>query len=231
MRILHIDDDKPFLMNVKTALTREGFAVDSVSDPKEGLQLAKENVYDIILLDIGMPMINGLEALQTLRHDGQVVGIFMVSGQTGDEFKVQAFEAGADDYLTKPFLFKLLVTRMRAWLKRRDNFLASRSSISELTAGPIKMEFSRRQVTVDGRSVLLTPKEFMMLEYMLRNTGRIVTQTSLAQAIWSIDYETGTNVVEVHMNRLRKKIDEPGKPSFIQTVRGSGYLMEKDPSS
>jgi DNA-binding response OmpR family regulator len=231
MRVLYIDDDKDLLRNTKEWLTREGFAVDTTFDSKEGLSLAKENSYDIILLDVGLPEIGGIDILKKIRQDGQSAGIFMISGQTDKEIKVQSLEAGADDYMTKPFYLEELVVRMRLWLKRRDHFLSDGASPKQLCLGNIKMDSSRREVTIGGRPVYLTPKEFMVLEYMLHNAGRIVTQNALAQAVWNIDYECGNNVVESHMNRLRKKIDEPGKPSIIQTVRGSGYMIEKDSSN
>lgn len=230
MRILHIEDDEELRRNVKEGLKRESFAVDGAGTAKEGLRMISENVYDIVLLDLMMPGLNGLWALRTLRQSGFSGAIFIISGQGGEEERIQAYEADADDYMTKPVLLKVLTARIYAWLNRRGPFLPSETSGTTLSAGNIKLDLLKHRATVNGEFAPLTQKEFMILEYLIRHAGRAVTQTALAQAVWNLDFETGTNVVEVHVNRLRKKIDEDGKPSLIQTIRGSGYLIEKDQS-
>ena len=192
--------------------------------------MAGENVYDLILLDILLPGLDGFWALRTLRQAGHTALIFMMTAQAGEPERLTAYEAGADDYIVKPFFFRELVARIRRWFQRRSQFLSSASPSTDLTTGNIKLDLLKHRATMNGRFIPLTPKEFMILEYLIRHAGRVVTQTALEQAVWNSDFETGTNVVEVHINRLRKKIDENGKPSIIQTVRGSGYLMEKDPS-
>jgi len=228
MRILHIEDDDNLRRWIKTGLTQAGFAVDGTSNTKEGMHLARENIYDIILLDIGMPDMNGHWALRNLRASGQNGAIFMISGQATEEAKLMAFQAGADDYLTKPIFISELVARIHRWLQRQDQASEKHGAVTQLSAGALRLDLLKRQAALDGRAIALTPKEFMLLEYLLRHTGRIVTQTALAQAVWNLDFETGSNVVEVHVNRLRKKLDAPGKPSIIQTHRGAGYMIETE---
>ena len=228
MRILHVEDDDTFRHWVKQGLKQSGFAVDGAGTAKEAMQMASENIYDVILLDIGMPELNGLWALRTLRQAGNTAAIFIISGQAEEQLKLDAFEGGADDYMTKPILVSELKARIHRWLQRRNQFVSSDSPSTKLTAGNVEVDLLKHQVTVNGRFVPATPKERMVLEYLIRHAGRVVTQTQLAQAVWDMDYETGTNVVEVHVSRLRKKIDEPGKPSMIQTIPGSGYMIEKD---
>jgi two-component system, OmpR family, response regulator len=228
MRILHIEDDADLRRFIKEGLKREGFAVDGAPEAKEGVQLAAENVYDMILVDIGMPGLNGYWAIRTLRQAGQTVGIFVISGQGGEDDKLEAYNAGADDYLVKPIFLRELVAKIRQWMRRRDDFLSSEAPATLLEVGPIQLDLLKHKTTVNGRVVLLTPKEFMVLEYLMRHPGRVVTQTAIAQAVWSLDHDTGTNVVEFHINHLRKKIGEPGKESILKTVRGSGYMIEVD---
>jgi two-component system OmpR family response regulator len=226
MRILHIEDDPDLRKFIKEGLKREGFAVDGTGDAKEGVQLAGENVYDIILMDIVMPVMHGYWAIRTLRQGGQTVGIFVISGQAAEEDKLEAYNAGADDYLTKPVFLRELVAKIRHWMKRRDNFLSSDAPANILEVGPVRLDLLKHKVTLNGSWVILTPKEFMVLEYLMRHAGQVVTQTAIAQAVWSLDHDTGTNVVEYHINHLRKKIGESGKESIIKTVRGSGYMIE-----
>jgi two-component system, OmpR family, response regulator len=228
MRILHIEDDTTLRGWVKAGLTREGFAVDGAATAKEGLQLAAENIYDIILLDIMMPDLNGYWALRTLRQTGCLAAVFMISGQAGEEDKRMAYEAGADDYLTKPIFISELVLKIRRWLQRRSEAVSANETPHELKAGKLRLDLLKRRTTIDDRFIPLTPKEMMVLEFLIRHVGRVVTQTQLAQAVWSLDFETATNVVEVHISRLRKKIDEPGKPSLIQTVHSAGYMINPD---
>ncbi len=226
MRILHIEDDASLRANVKTGLKREGFAVDSVDNAKEGLLKIKEYQYDIILLDIGMPEMDGLSALKTIKESGCTVPVFIISGQGGEDFKLKAFDLGAEDYMVKPFFLTELTARIRRELARREKYGSPSVNGTELKVGPVELDIFKRRAIVAGQQVALTPKEFMILEYLMRRSGRIVTQQALTDACWDLDFETGTNVVEVHINRLRKKIDKKGKESFIQTVRQGGYMME-----
>ncbi len=223
MRILHIEDDPDLKKWIKQGLVRDGFAVDGASDAKMGLQLAKESDYDLILLDLGLPGKSGLEALKQLRAVGIKSIIFIISGQGGEQEKVMAFTDGADDYMVKPILIAELVARIRTRLRGKEE-----TNTTELTAGDLRMNLLNRRVTVRGRVITLRPKEFSLLEYLLRNKGRVVSQTAIAQAVWSLDEETQTNVVEQHIKNLRKKIDEEGQPSIIQTHLGAGYMIEDE---
>jgi len=223
-----VEDDQKFSSFVKEGLSREGFAVDNVPTAEEGVLLAGENAYDVILLDIGMPGKGGYWALNTLRQSGHSELIFMLTGKGGEQDKLLGLNNGADDYIVKPFFLAEVVARIRMRMRRRKEFATKDPQITVLTAGPLELDLLKHRLTVNGNLVLITPKEFMILEYLLRHRGRVVTQNALAQAVWSLDSETWTNVVEVHINRLRKKIDQDGQPSIIQTVRGSGYLIDAD---
>ena len=226
MRILHIEDDESLRANVKAGLKREGFAVDSVDNAKEGLIKIKEYQYDLILLDIGMPEMDGLSALKAIKSSGSTIPVFIISGQGGEDFKLKAFDLGAEDYMVKPFFLTELTARIRRELARHEKSGNVAGNGAEAVVGPIKLDIFKRRAVISGREIKLTPKEFMILEYLMRRAGRIVTQKALADACWDLDFETGTNVVEVHINRLRKKIDIKGKESLIQTVRQGGYMID-----
>src|SRR5258708_8530736 len=223
MRILHIEDDPDLKKWIKQGLVRGGFAVDGASDAEMGLQLAKESDYDLILMDLGLPGKSGREELKQLRAVGIKSIIFIISGQGGEQEKVMAVTDGADDYMVKPILIAELVARIRTRLRGKEE-----TNTTELTAGDLRMNLLNRRVTVKGRVITLRPKEFSLLEYLLRNKGRVVSQTAIAQAVWSLDEETQTNVVEQHIKNLRKKIDEEGQPSIIQTHLGAGYMIEDE---
>jgi len=236
MRILHIEDDEDLRRFIKEGLKREGFAVDGACEANEGVQLAGENIYDIILMDIGMPGLNGFWAIRTLRTTGYTsgvprqtnhsVGIFVISGQGGEEARLEAYDAGADDYLPKPVFLRELVAKIRLWMKHHD--VKSDGSATVLKVGRIELDLLKHKVTVNGKIVPFTPREFMVLEFLMRNVGDVVTQKAIEQAVWSLDHDIGTNVVEYHITHIRKKIDEPDKESMIKTVRGSGYVIEDD---
>jgi two-component system, OmpR family, response regulator len=225
MRILHIEDDAALRKNIKEGLMREKFAVDGAENAREGVQMAGENVYDILLVDIGMPELNGFWVIRTLRNIGHTEGIFVISGNGEDQNKIEAYRAGANDFLVKPILLYELVAKIRLWMKQRD-VLSSEAAATTLEVGPIKLDLLKHKVTMNDQWIILTPKEFMVLEYLIRHAGEVVTQTAIAQAVWSLDRDTSTNIVEYHVANLRKKIAVPGKPSPIQTVRGSGYMLD-----
>ena len=231
MRILHVEDDKELREFIKEGLTREGFAVDGASSAKAAMQFARENIYDIVLIDLVLEGDeDGLWTLRTMRFTGQTAAIFMISQSGNESNKLIAFESGADDYMVKPIFISELVARIRLWLKRRDRFLSSEAPNTVLNAGHVKLDLLKRQTYVLGKFVYLTTKEMGILEYLLRYAGRVVTQTAIEQAIWNADFDAQSNAIEVHINRLRKKIDLPGQSSIIQTIRGSGYMIESDSS-
>lgn len=221
MRILYIEDDETLSQHMKLALQKEGFAVDLARDAKTGVSLTTENYYDVILLDIMMPGLDGFWALKTLRQAGNTSIIFMISGQSSEEDKIEAFRSGADDYLVKPFIYGELVARIHVRLRPRTQ------DITVLEIGTVKLDLLKHKLTVNGTFIPATPKERSLFEYLLRHKGRVVTQQALLQALWSMEYDNSTNVVEVHVTNLRKKLKTAGAPDLIQTVRGSGYMIEE----
>jgi DNA-binding response OmpR family regulator len=228
LRILHIDDDANLRKWLKQALVREGFTVDGTPDPQEGFHLIKQFNHDVILLDIGLPAISGLDLLRTLRSQGNAAAIFMISGQGGQEEKLTAFRDGADDYMVKPFFIAELVARIHTYFRRLQDFSKSNPSRDGalLQAGILKMDLLKRKVTVNEKLVTPTPKEYALLEFLVRRKGRVVSPESLAQAVWPAEKLVDPNVVEVHVGRLRDKLAQAGLPSVIQTVRGAGYMIE-----
>jgi|SRR6185437_9269825 len=230
MRILIVEDDADLLGYLRKGLTHEGFSVDTVSDAKTAAQLASENVYDVILSDIRMPEFDGLWFLRTLRQARNNSLIFMITGQAEEEDKLKAYDGGADDYIVKPFRLAELVAKIRAWLKRRHDFLSTDVETSILSVGDLRLDLLKRRAIRRDHTMPLTPKEFAILEYLMRNKGKIKSQTSILEHISNVDFDGMSNAVEFHIKNLREKIDKDFPLKLIQTIRGSGYLIDEEPS-
>jgi heavy metal response regulator len=221
VRILVVEDERKVASFVKKGLEEEGYAVDVAVDGEEGLVMALTRVHDLIILDIRLPRRDGLRVLQALRHDGVTAPVLLLTVRATIEDKVLGLDAGADDYLTKPFAFQELVARVRALLRRRAEGEPTVLHIGDLTLDP-----ARRTVTRGDEKIDLTPREFALLDYFMRNPGRVLTRTMIAEHVWDYSFDTSTNVIDVYVNYLRKKVDAGREPKLLHTMRGVGYVLK-----
>ena len=223
MRILVIEDEKKIADFIKRGLKEEGFAVDLSQDGENGLFLAKTNNYDLILLDLMLPKLDGITLCKKLREDKILSPIIMLTAKDAVKDKVTGLDAGADDYLTKPFAFEELLARIRAILRKKDE----QKQATKLQVGDLLLDLATHKVTRAGKDIELTTKEFALLEYLMRNAGSVVTRTMISEHVWDIDFDTFTNVIDVYINYLRNKIDSDSKKKLIQTIRGRGYILKE----
>jgi heavy metal response regulator len=223
MRLLVVEDEKKVARFVKKGLEEEGYAVDVAPDGEEGLGMALDGVHDLIILDIHLPRMDGLGVLQELRKKKVATPVLLLTVRAAIEDKVLGLDAGADDYLTKPFAFQELLARVRALLRRRADAEAPVLQVGDLTLDP-----ARRLASRGGEKIDLTPKEFALLAYFMRNSGRVLTRTMISEHVWDYDFDTMTNVIDVYVNYLRKKIDAGREPKLIHTMRGAGYVLKAE---
>jgi heavy metal response regulator len=221
MRILIIEDEEQLINIMKRRLKEEGYAVDLAMDGKEGLNFAEAVNYDCIVLDIMLPGIDGFYILKRLRARKVITPILVLTAKDTVLDKVTGLDSGADDYITKPFSFDELLARIRALLRRKVDKKESILRISDLTLDPITREVHR-----GGSLIELTSKEYAILEYLLRNTGKILTKSQIAEHVWNYDFEYNSNIVEVYIRYLRRKLDDDFKNKLIHTVRGAGYTIK-----
>ncbi|MDO8525225.1 MAG: response regulator transcription factor [Candidatus Omnitrophota bacterium] len=223
MRILVIEDEKKIADFIKRGLKEEGYAVDTAGDGENGLFLARTNDYDLILLDLMLPKIDGVEVCKRLKAGDKVAApIIMLTAKDAIKDKVTGLDAGADDYLTKPFAFEELLARIRAILRKK----AEQAQAVKLEVDDLALDLATHKVTRSGKEIEMTSKEFALLEYLMRNAGKVVTRTMISEHVWDIDFDTFTNVIDVYINYLRNKIDSGSKKKLIQTVRGRGYIIK-----
>jgi heavy metal response regulator len=221
LKILVVEDEKKVANFVKKGLLEEGYAVDVVYNGRDGLNFATDRSYDLIILDIYLPGIDGLTILKKLR-DGKVkTPVLLLTVRATIEDKVLGLDSGADDYLTKPFAFEELIARVRALLRRKRDVDETVIRVADLILDPV-----RRIVTRKGQEIALTLKEFSLLEYLMQNAGRVLTRTMIIDHVWNYDFDTETNVIDVYVNYLRKKIDAGHDVKLIHTVRGVGYILK-----
>jgi DNA-binding response OmpR family regulator len=221
MRILVIDDDRRLCAVVKRGLLEEAYAVDLAYDGEEGEYLAEVNPYDLIILDIMLPNKDGIEVCRELRAKKVNTPILMLTAKDTVEDRVRGLDTGADDYLVKPFAFSELLARVRALLRREGM-----SKSPELRVGDLTLNTLTRQVWRGQRPVELTTKEYVILEHFMRHPNVVVTRTMLEEHAWDYDFDSLSNLVDVYIRRLRRKIDNEGEDSLIQTVRGAGYRLK-----
>ena len=219
MKILVIEDDQTVGGYVRRGLEEHGYHAELVGDGLEGLRLASTAAYDLLVLDLRLPGMTGLEMVRTLRDRGSTVPILVLTAQDSVDFKVQALRAGADDYVTKPFAFEELLARVEA-LGRRPKQVSS----PVLRIDNLELDVGARVVRRGDKPIELTPKEYSVLEYLLRHPGRVMSRTLITEYAWDYHFDPGTNVVDVVINRLRKKIDQGQSRKLIHTVRGVGYV-------
>ena len=218
MRILIVEDEKKLCELIERALRAERYAVDTASDGASGWALANTYDYDLVILDLMLPGLTGGEILQRIRLKNQQVPILILTARDATEEKVRNFEAGADDYLTKPFAFAELLMRVKALLRRGP---VSRSSV--LRVGDLEVDRLSQHVKRAGRRIELTPKEYALLEYLAANPGRVFSRTMIIEHVWDQSFEGLTNIVDVYVRHLRSKVDDPFPTKLIRTVRGVGY--------
>jgi DNA-binding response OmpR family regulator len=226
MRILFVEDEKKLCDLVARALRAERYAVDVANDGNEGWGLADSFDYDLIILDLMLPGLSGTEILRRVRRKNDQVPILVLTARDATDEKVQNFEAGADDYLTKPFAFAELLMRVKALLRRGS---ATRASV--LRVGDLEVDRLSQNVRRAGKRIELTPKEYALLEYLAANPGRVFSRTMIIEHVWDQSFEGLTNIVDVYVRHLRTKVDDPFPTKLIRTVRGVGYGMTEGSES
>jgi heavy metal response regulator len=220
MRILLVEDEPQIADFIARGLSENGYSVDIARDGEEALEWPTVSSFDVIILDVMLPMVDGIEVCRTLRAQGLRIPILMLTARDAVEDRVRGLDSGADDYLVKPFAFAELLARVRA-LSRREPVLLG----TELRVADLVMDTTTREVTRAGVQVDLTTKEFALLEHLMRHPNQVLSRTVIAEHIWNYDFDNVTNVIDVHVKNLRKKIDEGFEPKLIQTVRGAGYRL------
>lgn len=224
MRILIVEDETSIANFVRDGLEEEGFSVDIADNGKKGLQLALDNIaeYDVILLDWMLPGLNGIEICRTVRKENKSVPIIFLTAKDTVDDAVFGLESGANDYIRKPFSFEELLARIRVLMRKNE------TELLVFSAGTIELNIDKHTVTKGGKPVELTQKEFSLLEYFLRNKGKVCRRTRIIEKVWDLHFDYDSSVIDVYINALRKKLNEPGKPSLITTIRGIGYKIESD---
>jgi two-component system copper resistance phosphate regulon response regulator CusR len=220
VRILVAEDDRPVASFLKKGLEAEHYAVDIVPDGQEALYMAEEYDYDLVLLDLILPKMDGLQVLKQIRNRKKNLPVLVLTGRSRVEDRVKGLDLGADDYMVKPFAFRELTARVRALLRRGEVPADFKLQVEDL-----EMSLVERTVRRGERKIELTPKEFSLLEYLMRNQGRAVSRPMIIEHVWNFSFDTMTNVVDVYVNYLRKKIDGGGTQKLIHTVRGVGYRI------
>ncbi|MDF5753906.1 response regulator transcription factor [Spongiactinospora sp. TRM90649] len=222
MRVLVVEDERRMAAALQRGLSAEGFAVDIAHDGEDGLHMARQGEYDVVVLDIMLPRISGYNVCKTLRAEENWVPILMLSAKDGEYDMADGLDLGADDYLTKPFSYVVLVARLRALLRRGAG---RRPAV--LSAGDLELDPARRRVARGDTEIDLTPREFALLEFLLRHRDEVVSKSEILEHVWDT-FDTDPNVVEVYVGYLRRKVDVPFGRSALQTVRGAGYRLAGD---
>jgi len=221
MYILVVEDERRLAQVIRRVLEEEGHTVDSAYDGEEALAMAMEGSHDVIVLDVLLPGLDGIQVCQSLRQNRVDTPVLMLTALDGVQDRVRGLDAGADDYLPKPFAFQELLARLRALGRRR----VEAREPSRLEAGDLALDLSRRRAERDGQPIELSPKEFSLLEFLMRNKGRVVTRTQILDHLWGYDYLPDSNLVDVYISYLRQKIDRKHSRKLIRTVRGFGYML------
>lgn len=223
MRILVVEDEKKVASFIKRGLEEEGFTVDAAYDGEEGLYMAETNSYDLILMDIMLPKMDGLAVVQKLRERKIVSPVLCLTAKDTVDDIVSGLNSGSDDYLTKPFAFAELLARVRALLRR-----GSQDRGAELTFADLRLDPVAHKVWRNNKELDLTAKEYALLEYFMRNPHQILTRTMIAEHVWDYTFDSFTNIIDVYVNYLRKKVDRDFEKKLIHTVRGVGYVLKEE---
>ena len=223
MRLLVVEDEIHLQNIIKKRLIKEHYSVHACGDGREALHYLAVSPYDAVILDIMLPGLSGIEVLKRIRAEGNRVPVLFLTARDGVDDRVSGLDCGADDYLVKPFAFEELLARIRVMLRR-----STEHTTDELTLADLTVNLKSHQVSRNGQNIELSGKEYAMLEYLIRNQGRVLSREQIEQHVWSFDYEGGSNMVDVYIRYLRKKIDEGFEQKLIHTVRGAGYVMRTD---
>lgn len=218
MRVLIVEDETLLAAQIDKYLRDQGFVVDIATDGQEGLYYAREYDHDAAVVDLGLPKLDGISLIETLRREGRTVPVLILTARSGWRDKVAGLECGADDYLTKPFHMEELLARLKVLIRRAAGYASSL-----LECGPLRLDTTRKEVRVDGTVVALTAFEYRMLEYLAMNPSRVVSKAELTDHLYEQDYDRDSNVIEVFVGRLRRKLDPHGRHKPIHTIRGQGY--------
>jgi heavy metal response regulator len=221
MRILVVEDEKKIASFIKRGLKEEGYVVDMAYDGEEGHFIATTNDFDLIILDLMLPKIDGLSLCKKLREEKITTPVIMLTAKDDIKDKVKGLDIGADDYVTKPFDFQELLARARAHLRKKSDQPPTKLQVADLV-----LDLLTHKVERGGKEIILTPKEFVLLEYLMRNEGSIVTRTMISEHAWDINFDVSSNVIDVYIKYLRSKIDDGHKKKLIQTARGRGYILQ-----
>jgi two-component system, OmpR family, response regulator len=222
MRVLLVEDDHDLAHSLKRALEEDGHAVDVANDGASGETYARDGAYDVLVLDRMLPKKNGIAIVQNLRAEGVATPVLILSALGEEDHRVEGLNAGSNDYLAKPFSTRELLARVRALWHGRDKA----GPVTKLTVGDLEMDLLARTVQRDAKRIDLQPREFRLLEYLMRHSGEVVTRTMLLEKVWDYHFDPQTNVIDVHISRLRTKIDKDFPKTLLHTVRGSGYRLE-----
>jgi len=222
MRILIVEDDEVAAEYVRKGLMEAGHVVDMAHNGDLGLEMARSAEYDVLILDRMLPKMDGLQVLSAIREDGDTTPVLILSALGEVDHKVEGLRAGGDDYLSKPYSFTELLARVEAIGRRSDPTAA----VTKLKVGDLEMDLLARTVRRAGQNILLQPREFRLLEALMRNPGRVVTRTMLLEKVWDYHFDPQTNVIDVHISRLRAKIDKQFEDPMLHTVRGAGYRLQ-----
>jgi heavy metal response regulator len=223
MRILIVEDEKKVARFIQQGLEEEHYSVDVAHDGERGALLAETQGYDLLILDVMLPKLSGIEITRRLRASRVATPILMLTAKTATEDKVAGLDSGADDYLTKPFAFAELLARVRSLLRRGSKEKSTVLSIADLELDTVSHKAKR-----GGKAFDLTAKEYALLEYFLRNKNRVLSRTIISEHIWDYNFDTGTNLIDVYVNHLRNKVDSGFEKKLIHTVRGVGYVLRED---
>lgn len=223
MRILIIEDEQRLSNTIKKGLVEEGFAVDQAYDGEEGQYLAESEDYDLIILDVMLPKVDGITLCRELREKNIKTPVLMLTAKTTVEDKVAGLDSGADDYMTKPFSFVELRSRIQALLRRSKQEASPTLSVADLVLDPLKHKVER-----GGKTILLTPKEFAVLEFLLRHKDEIVTRTMITEHVWDYNFDSMSNIVDVYVTAIRRKVDKGAKIKLIHTLHGVGYRIAQE---
>ena len=224
MRVLLVEDEKKMASFIERGLKEEGYAVDVAYDGQQGWEYVSTNDYDMILLDVMLPSINGLELCSKIRQQGVVVPILMLTARDSLEDKITGLDRGADDYLTKPFQFDELLARIRALLRRPQQLMEQ----TQLKSQDLTLDLLSRRAYIKDQHIPLSQKEFALLEFLIRKKGEVVSRTQIAEHVWDLHFDPMSNTIDVYINFLRKKIDAGRKKSRIETIRGAGYRLVEE---
>ena len=220
-RLLIVEDDTETRDFIAKGFSEQGYVVETAKSGRDGLYHATDDRFDIVILDRMLPEMDGLAILKSIRAADISTPVLMLTAMSAVDERVRGLKSGADDYLVKPFSFQELLARVEALLRRPHDQQENQT----LICGTVEMDLQKRKVTRGTRDLILTPREFQILEFFLRRTNRVITRTMLLEGVWDYSFDPQTNVVDVHISKLRRELDAPGEPPMIKTVRGAGYLL------